>query len=142
MKRSAAESAALRLRERRNCHEALCAFRRLCTPAGLVLARGLHDAVIAFTEALEPSYGCGTHAQHNCLKLHLDSRDARESDIRCIALYDYEFAEGDLPKAGSWWLGDDLQQEAGRYILRAEWTDNREVYSFKVHFSSAEVERR
>lgn len=104
--------------------------------------RGLHDAVIAFTEALEPPYGCGTHAQHNCLKLHLDSRDARESDIRCIALYDYEFAEGDLPKAGSWWLGDGLQQEAGRYILRAEWTDNREVYSFKVHFSSAEVERR
>ncbi len=108
----------------------------------------LHDAEILEINQLElpPDYKTKT-PKYNCLEILLDSKDARESDIKKITLHNYKILSGKFPefeKDHIFWLRDTLiQMSVDKYKLDLVLESSSGKHScLEINFQFAEVIRK
>ena len=112
--------------------------------------RGLHDALILRTEAIDLSYD---HAQRNpvrnCFQIHLDASMAMiDTSIRCIKFFNYKILLDDSSCGGCedggikgcYWMQDILKYENGKYVLELT-ALGEDDFKFIILFDDAQVER-
>ena len=112
--------------------------------------RGLHDALILRTEAIDLSYD---HTQRNpgrnCFQIHLDaSRAMFDTSIRCIKFFNYKILLDDSSFGGyedggingCYWMQDILKYENGKYVLELT-ALGEDDFKFIILFDDAQVER-
>ena len=104
--------------------------------------RGLHDARILSTEAVELPYDYTQRDPiRNCFKLHLDPSQALfDTAVKTINLFNYKILRDDTPGglAGCYWKQDSLDFRNGKYRLELTvW--NKHELRFVIQFGHAEV---
>ena len=112
--------------------------------------RGLHDALILRTEAIDLSYD---HTRRNpvrsCFQIHLDASTAMfDTSVQCIKLLNYKILLDDSAHGGyegggiegCYWMQDILKFENGKYILEIT-ALGEDDFKFIVRFDDAQVER-
>ncbi len=108
----------------------------------------LHDAEVLKINQLELPVDYKTKMpKYNCLEILLDSKGARESDIKKITLYNYKVLSGEFPefeKDHIFWLRDTLTQISNdKYKLDLILESGRGKHScFEINFQFAEVIRK
>ncbi len=115
---------------------------------------GLHDAEILSICELEltPNWK-EKHPKRNCLEVLLNSKNAYETNINKISLYNYAITAMKMNATepttleefrGVYWLGDSIEQlEDGGYLLEIECTDTQSNPMYlSVKFEIPEIERK
>ncbi len=109
---------------------------------------GLHDAEVLEINQLElPTDYKTEESKYNCLEISLDSKGARESNIKRLAFYNYKIVSGKIPDFARdriFWLKDTLTQlPENMYKMELVLESSGDIHScIEIEFQKAEVIRK
>ena len=112
--------------------------------------KGLHDARVTGAEAYEIPFNYNKYIEENgktdrsVFILSVDAKGAiYDSDVKEIRLYNYKILSNNelVINDGIWWMGDSLTEENGSFVLEIEFYNYAELFTFKIKFERAEVDR-
>ena len=110
----------------------------------------MHDACITGIEAYEFPFDYDKYTKangktdRNVFILSVNAKGAiYDCDVKEIRLFNYKILSDKELEVNDkiWWMGDSLTEENGSFVLEIEFYNSPELFTFKIKFERAEVDR-